>query len=117
MKAAGYLISAVAEFTAGMEDGKYNFHGRKTCLFLDVYRNTAAVIHDCDGIVLVNGHIDGITISRQCFIYRIIYNLIHQMMETSGRCAAYIHARPLSNRLKSFQNLNLICSVLLSHVI
>ena len=117
MKAAGYLISAVAEFTAGMEDGKYNFHGRKSCLFLDIHRNTAAVIHHCDGIVLVDGHIDGITISRQCFIYRIIYNLIHQMMETSGRCAAYIHARPLPNRLKSFQNLNLICSVLLSHVI
>ena len=35
----------------------------------------------------------------------------------AGRCAAYIHARPLPNRLKSFQNLNLICSVLLSHVI
>ena len=84
MKTAGHLISAVAELTACMEDGEYNFHGRKSRLFLDIYRNTAAVVHHCDGIVLVDGHIDGITISRQCFIYRIIYNLIHQMMETSG---------------------------------
>ena len=100
-----------------MEDGKYHFHSRETGLFLDAYRNAAAIVHDSYGIVLIDGNLNGITISCQCLIDRIIYNLINQMVETSGRCAANIHARPFPDCLKSFQNLNLICSVLLSHVL
>ena len=113
MKAAGYLITAVSKFSPCMKDGKYNLYRRNPCFFLYIYGNTAAVINHGNGVVLIDKNLDGITISRQCLIYRIVYNLINQMVKAPGRGAADIHTGTLSYCLKSFQDLDLICSVLL----
>ena len=100
-----------------MKDGKYNFNCRKSRFFLNIHRNSTTIINNSNRVVRINGHINGIAVSCQCLIHCIIYDLINQMMESAGRCAANIHTWALSYRLKSFQNLNLICSVLLSHVL
>ena len=117
MKTAGYFITAISELTTCVKDGKYNLYCRKSCFFLDIYRNSTSIINYGNGIVRINGHINGIAVSCQRLIHCVIYDLINQMMESAGRCAANIHTWALSYRLKSFQNLNLICSVLLSHVL
>ena len=115
VEAAGYLVAAVAELSACVKDGKHHLNRGQTRFFLYANRASAAVVDYGDGIVLLDGHFNGITISRQCLVHRIIYNLIYQMMKTSGACTADVHARPFSDGLKPLQNLNLICSVLLSH--
>ena len=77
----------------------------------DSDRNASSIVNDCYGIIFIYRYLDGITIPRKSFINCIIYNLINQMMKTSGRCTADIHTRSLSYSLKTFQYLNLICTV------
>ena len=117
MKAAGHLVSAVSKLTACVQDGKYNLHCGTACFFLNIYGNSPPIVHHCDGIIRIDRDLYGIAISGQGFIYRIVHDLIYQMMESTGRCAADIHAGPLSHGLKPFQYLNLICSVLFSHIL
>ena len=113
MKASGYFISPAAEFTAGMEDGKYHFHCRNPFLTVDSHRNTAAVIPHCDGIIRIDKYFHGITETGQCLIHGIVYDLIHQMMESLGGSTADIHTWSFSNCFQAFQDLNLIRAVFL----
>ena len=53
MQSAGNLVSPAAEFTAGMQDRKYNLNRRNTGFLLNVYRNTAAVVLYRDRIILI----------------------------------------------------------------
>ena len=111
MQTTGNFISATAEFSAGMQDRKHDFYRRNTCFVVDSDRNASSIVNDCYGIIFIYRYLDGITIPRKSFINCIIYNLINQMMKTSGRCTADIHTRSLSYSLKTFQYLNLICTV------
>ena len=52
MKTTGYLVSSTTEFTARMQNGKYNFNRRNTCFMIDTNRNTTSVINDCYGCLL-----------------------------------------------------------------
>jgi len=113
VKPAGNLISAASEFASCMKDRKYYLHSRDTRFFLYIYRDSPSVIDNGDGIVLIDGNVNGAAVSRKGFIYCVIYDLINQMMKASGRGAADIHTGTLSHCLKSFQDLDLICSVLL----
>ena len=78
------LISPAAEFTAGMQNRKNNLNRRNAGFVVNSYRNTAAIVYNRDRIILVYRYFYGIAITGQRFIYRIIYNLIHQMVQTSG---------------------------------
>ena len=82
MQTTGYFISSAAEFTAGMKDCKYNFHCRKSCFMINSNRNTTSIIYDSDCIIRINLYLNCITISCKCFIHRIIYNLIYEMMKS-----------------------------------
>ena len=115
MKTTGYLVSSTAEFTTCMENGKYYFDCRNTCLFIDSYRNATTVINNSDRIIRINCYFYFCTKSSQCFIYSIVNYLIYKMMKTSGRSRTNIHSRSFSYSFKSFKNLNLISSVFIRH--
>ena len=117
MQAAGYLISPTAEFSASMQNRKDDLNCRNSSLLLNPYRNSTTIIHNSDGIILVNGYLNILAISGQSLIYRIVYNLVYQVMKTCRRSAANIHARPFPDCLKPLQNLNLVCSVFCTHIV
>ena len=94
-----------------MQDRKYNLNRRKTRLFLDVNRNATTVILYRDRIVRIDLHLNVAAVSSERLVHGVVYYLIHQVMEASYRCAAYIHTRTLSDRLQSLQYLYLICTV------
>ena len=102
---------STAKFTAGMQNRKYDFYCGNTCLVIDTYRNSSSVIDNSDRIIFVDRYINGIAESCQCFIYRIINDLIHQMMQSSAGCGTNIHSRTLSYSFQTFQYLNLIRAV------
>jgi len=112
VKTSGYLISSTAKLTAGMQNGKYNLNCRNSCFVVDTHRNSPTIIYNCNGVVWVDAYLDLCTISCQSFIYRIIYNLINQVMKSSDGSAANVHTRSFSYGFQSFQNLNLVRSVL-----
>ena len=111
VQTAGYLVSAAAELAARMQDRKYDLNRRKSRLFLDVNRNATTVILYRDRIVRIDLHLNVAAVSSERLVHGVVYYLIHQVMEASYRCAAYIHTRTLSDRLQSLQYLYLICTV------
>ena len=111
VQTTGYLVSPTAKFTAGMQNRKYDFYCGNTCFVIDTYRNSSSVIDNSDRIIFVDRYINGIAESCQCFIYRIINDLIHQVMQSSAGCGTNIHSRTLSYSFQTFQYLNLIRAV------
>ena len=111
MQAAGYFISPAAEFAAGMKNCENYLYGRKSCFFLDIDRNSTAVIHYRDRIILINLHFDLITIAGQGLIYRIVHDLIHKVVEAPHRSTSNIHTGTFTDRLQPFQYLYLICTI------
>ena len=84
VKTSGYLVSASAEFSPCMEHRKDHFHRRDSGFMIDPYRNTSSVIYHRDGIVFIHRYLYGITEPGQRFIYRIVHDLVNQVMKTSG---------------------------------
>ncbi len=116
VQTAGYLVSSTAEFTARMQDGKYNFYGRDSLFLINLNRNTTAVINNSNGIVFIDGDIDYRTVSCKCFIHCIINYLIYKMMKSACRSTSDVHTGTFPYCFQSFQYLNLICAVFLAHV-
>lgn len=99
MQSAGNLVSPSAEFTAGMQDRKYNLNRRNTGFLLNVYRNTAAVVLYRDRIT---SFICTSIVSQKPasgFIHGIINDLIHEVMEASHGSTSNIHTRTFPYRL------------------
>ena len=74
MQAAGYLISAAAEFSAGMQHGHDRLYGRDSGLFVNAYRHAAAIVTHTDDIALLDNDVDLVRIPCQRFIDAIIYD-------------------------------------------
>ena len=83
MKSAGYLVSATAEFSAGMKYRKYNFNSGNTGFMVDTYGDSASVIDYGDRVIGVYRNFDLGTESGKRLIYRIVHDLVYQMMKSS----------------------------------
>ena len=116
METAGNLVSAAAEFTAGVQDRENNLYCRNARFVVDSNRNASSVIDNRDRVIFVDRYFNVVTEACQCLVHRIIYNLVNQVMQTSGRGGTDIHARPFADRFQTLQNLNLICSVFNAHL-
>ena len=65
MQTARYLISAAAEFTAGMEYRKYNGNCGQTGFFLNTDRDTSSVIAHADNVALQYFNLDMVAKARE----------------------------------------------------
>ena len=70
VQSAGNLISPAAELSA--------------CFFLNIDRNSTAIVQHGDGIIRVDRHIDLAAETCQRFIDRIVHNLIDQVVKPPG---------------------------------
>jgi hypothetical protein len=52
-------------------------------------------------------------VASESFIYRVINNLKDEMVETASRGVPDIHPWPLPNSFETFQDLDMICTVVL----
>ena len=111
VQTAGNLISAAAEFTTGMKDGKYHLQGRHAFLLIDIDRDTTAIIHNGNGVIGMDFYSDFVAEASQSFVNGVIYDFINQMMQTSGTGGADIHTGTLADCLQTFQDLNLTCII------
>ena len=107
VESSGHLISTVSELSSCMKDGKYHLYRRLSGLFLDIHGDTAAVVLYGDGIVLVDGHCDGIAETGQSLIHAIVDDLIYHMMKAGNGCGSDVHTGTLSDCLQSLQDLDL----------
>ena len=104
---SGYLVGIVIEFAAGMEHGHDDF-GRGNPFFLvKAHRNAAAIIGNRDGIVRVNGDIDGAAMASQGLVDGIVHDLEDHVMQAGAIIGvAYIHARTLAHRVQALEHLD-----------
>ena len=83
VQTAGNLVSAAAEFTSRVKNGKYNLNRRESGLSLNTRRNTSSVIFYGYRVILVYGNSYFLAISRQSLVNRVINNLIDKMVKSS----------------------------------
>src|SRR5690606_16458448 len=83
VKAAGYFVTAAAEFTASVQYSHNDFNCRASHFFLHADRDSASVIFYANPIVRFNGDLDFCTMTCQCLIYTIINDFPNQMVKSS----------------------------------
>ena len=108
VQTAGDLVSPAAEFSSRMEDRKYNLHCRKSCLMIDPYRDSTAIVTDRDRVVFIDIHLDLVAITCKRFIHRVVYDLIDKMVKPPCGGTADVHTRSFSYRFQPLQDLNLV---------
>ena len=86
MKSAGYLISAAAEFTAGMQHGIRDRRSGNSLLRMDANRNAASVVPDFYHIARQKLHINDGTVTSQRLVDGVVHNFINKMVKSSRTC-------------------------------
>ena len=74
---------------------------------MPVHRHAAAVVADGDGKVAVQLDLDAVGMARHRLAHGVVEHLGHQVMQRPLVGAADIHARPLADRLETFENLDI----------
>ena len=120
MEAAGDFVALAAELAARVKDGKNDFNRRNFFLWMFVDRNTAAVVYNRNGVVLVNGHVDLRAESGQSLVDGVVDDLIDQMVKTTRTSGANVHARTFADRFQALEHLDIrtivMAGVFLCHV-
>ncbi len=78
------LVAFTAEFAAGVQNGKHDLDGGDLLLGMLVHGNTAAVVLAGDGIVGMDGHLDGIAVPGQGPVHSVVDHLVNQVVQTAG---------------------------------
>ena len=113
MESSRNLVSSASEFSACMKNCVYYFDCRFFHFFMHVDRHSAPIVCYGYGIVSVYGYFYAAAVSGQGLIYAVVHYFIHQMVKPSFSSGSYIHARPFSYRLQTFQNLYLFSVIFL----
>ena len=115
METPGYLISSAAEFTAGMEHGMNHFHCGDSHLRMDINRHASSIVFHHNGIILLDGNMDILTVASKCFVDTVVYDFVNQVVQTSRAGGTDIHPWSLTNCFQTFQNLYLRRIILAVH--
>ena len=116
VQTAGDLVSAAAEFTACMQNGKDNCYSRNAQLWLNANWNASSIILNTDNISRQKVDQNLGTVSCKNLIDRVVHDLIDQMMKTLWAGGTDIHTRTLAYCVQTFQNLNITCVVIFNHL-
>ena len=100
------LVAALVELTAGVEHRQHHFERRFALLLVVVGRNTAAVVPDGDGVVLVDRHVDVGAVARQRLVDRVVHDLVNQVVETLLADVADVHGGTLAHRFEALEDLD-----------
>ena len=107
------LVGIIIKFTAGMQLRHDHFGCRNALFSVNIDRNAAAIVSDRYRPVLVQLHLDNITMPGKRLINRIIDNLIDHVMQPGTIIrVADIHAGALANSVQTAQHLNRICAII-----
>ncbi len=97
MKAAAGFVGGIVKLPPRMEGGKDQTF-RADAFLMHTHGNAAAIVLYGGRAVRLKGNGNGITVSCQMFVHRIIHDFIYQMIQTLGGDAADVHPRSSSYR-------------------
>ncbi|GAA2891288.1 hypothetical protein GCM10010517_55610 [Streptosporangium fragile] len=67
-------------------------------------RDAPAVVDDPHTVVGEQGDLDAVGMTGQGLVDRVVHDLVDEVMKTTLSGGADVHARALTDRLKSFEN-------------
>ncbi len=78
---------------------------------MDTDRDSTAVVGYGDAVVGVHDHVDQVTKTGHGLVDAVVNDLVDQVVKTGNIDVADIHGRPLPDRFKAFQHLDVVCCV------
>jgi len=109
------LVTFAAELATGVQHGQADLHSRAMQLGMNAHRETAAIVPNLAGAVLVQDDLDMGAVARQRFVNGVVYDLINAVMQASKIGGADVHTGTLANSFQTFQHLNLVFIVFFGH--
>jgi hypothetical protein len=108
VQAPGDLVGVVVELTAGVEHGHDDLGGGSALVFVDVHRDTAAIVHDTHRLIFVDDHVDFAAVPGEGFVDGVVDGLEHHVVQSGPVVGvSYVHSRPLSYRVQALENLDI----------
>jgi hypothetical protein len=108
VEAPGNLVGVLVEFAPGVELGHDQLQGADPFFGVDIHGDTPAIVLYPDNIVPLQDDQDIIAKALHGFVYRIVYNFIHQVMEAIDAGGPDIHAGAGPYCFESFEDFNIL---------
>ena len=90
-----------------MQHGHDDLCRRAPLFGVNVDRNAATVVTHCDGLVGVDDHLHAVTMTRQCLVDCVVDDFKNHVMQAGPVIGVTdVHARALTHRVKSLQDLD-----------
>src|SRR5690606_29484039 len=90
-------------------------HRRTAGLGVNAHGDAAAVVDDRDRAVAMNDDVHPVGEARHGFVDAVVHHFGHQVVQAPLIGAADVHARAAPNGFETFENLNVLGPVGLSH--
>ena len=111
MQTARHFVAVVVEFAACMQNRKGDF-GCGLSAGMPIDRNTTTVVDDSDRVVDVNGDAHLVAVASECFVDRIVDNLIDEVVQSGSASRPDVHGWAFADRFKAFENLDFVRAVI-----
>src|SRR4029453_3013888 len=108
MKATRNFVRSFIELAASVELRKHDFGGGDFLRFMNVHRNTTAIVDHRNAIIDVNRYINLVAVTYQSFVNGVVHNFIDEVMKSPLTGVTNVHSWTLSDRLQPFQNFYVI---------
>jgi hypothetical protein len=114
VQATRVLVVLVGEFAARVQAREDQLDARDLFLRVLVDRHAAAVVINFEGTVLVDRDVDLLAVTGQCFVDRVVDDLVRQVIWPRS---VGIHARPPPDRFETAEDLDVRSIVTFTHSI
>ena len=113
VQTSGNFVGVLVELTTRVQHRQNDRSGTHPLCRVHVSRDTPSVVCDDTGTLFRKRDVDRVTIPRHRLIYRVVDNLINQVMQAAMARIADIHPRSFSDGFKSFEDLDITRTVIL----
>ena len=113
VQSAGDFVGRGVELAAGVQLGHDHLRGRKL-LTVNVHRvhgNAAAVVHDGDGVIDVDGDFDLVGVTGERLVHRVVHYLVDQVMQSHLAGRADVHRGAFANGFHAAEHFDGVGSV------
>ena len=107
VQTAGNLVGVIVKLTASVQHGHDDLSCRNALFFMNIDRNTPAIVAHRDGAVSVNDNTDIAAVARQRLVDGVIHHFEDHVMQTRAIVGITdIHTGTLANRVQPLQYLD-----------
>jgi hypothetical protein len=111
MQTARHLIRVLVKLPPGMQRGHDHLESRSLLFGMQVHRDPASIIPDCNGSILVDGHQNSIAVTCERLVNGVVHHLVDQVMKTAHTHIADIHGGAFTNGFQPFEDLDIRSAV------